>query len=97
MAKIQGSDLEALRTAVEANLEQRGGIEHVNRLCRQDRENGHSPASLRWALFYATGFRFGDGIGIHGDVDIPGGVDDAHIDTAMRTILKDAGVTAALD
>ncbi len=41
-----------------------------------------------WDLFHATGLKIGDGAGMPGDIELYSYLDDTHIDTALKSIVK---------
>lgn len=83
--KINGSDYEYIKERVSKVIEDNPDAED------DYREGGLSPKRFRWDCFWAAKVKIGDGVGTHGDIVIPGGVDDAHIDTALRKIMKENG------
>jgi len=42
---------------------------------------------FRWDVFYASGTRIGDGVGISSNCGIEGDYNDIHIDTALRSFI----------
>ena len=46
---------------------------------------------FRWDILYATKIKIGDGEGQHGDINLYSYMDDSHIDTALRHIMKSIG------
>lgn len=83
--KITGKNYNFLKLRVSKVLKDNPNAE------KDYKEDGFSPTRFRWDCFWASKVKIGDGVGITGDFDIPGGVDNAHIDTALRKILKENG------
>ena len=46
---------------------------------------------VRWDCLYATKIKIGDGIGMDG-LPLYAYLDDSHIDTALRNIMKELGI-----
>jgi len=42
----------------------------------------------RWDLLYASGLKIGDGVGVPGDLELYGYLNDEHIDSALRSFIK---------
>lgn len=84
--KIKGENYQVLKEAVDKVINEQGnkskryqqGMLTFRRYC--------------FDLFYATGIRIGDGIGVRGDIIIENCNDD-HIFTALKRIVKDHGVS----
>lgn len=87
--KIHTEDYAKFKAAVMGVLNQHPGIE------AEYREKQLSPKRLRWDLLYASKLKLGDGVGTHGDVNVYAYANDEHIDTALRSIMKEAGLTWA--
>ena len=49
---------------------------------------GLSDKRFRWDCLWASKVRIGDGVGIKGDLDLYAYMNDDHIDTALRSIVK---------
>jgi len=87
--KIRPDDYEKLKTAVLGIITQHPDVEARYQAKR------YSPKRLRWDLLYASKIKLGDGVGMHGDVNVYGYANDDHIDTALRAIMTEAGLTWA--
>ena len=42
----------------------------------------------RWDLLHSSKLRIGDGIGVQGDLNLYGYLDDSHIDSALKSCIK---------
>ena len=42
----------------------------------------------RWDLLYSSKLRIGDGVGVQGDLNLYGYMDDSHIDSALKSFIK---------
>lgn len=62
----------------------------------QDYKNaGKTPRGFRWAAFRASGVKLGDGVGMFGDLNLYAYLNDEHIDSALRQIMRDVGAAWA--
>lgn len=52
---------------------------------------GLSDKRFRWDCLWASKIKIGDGVGIKGDLDLYAYMNDDHIDTALRSIIKPLG------
>ncbi len=43
---------------------------------------------FRWDCFWASKIRIGDGVGIHGDINLYSYMNDEHIDTALKAYIE---------
>ena len=84
--KIKSDDYEKLKAAVTGVLEEHGDYTDAYK------GGGLSPMRFRWDLLWTSKLRIGDGAGAPGDVDIYAYANDAHIDTALRQIMREAGI-----
>lgn len=86
MAKIKGADLELLAARVKAALEPFNAVD-LERTYSQE-----SQTRFRVDMFYVSKVRVGDGVGMTGDIVVPG-CTDAHIETAMKSVLAGLGLS----
>lgn len=84
--KIKPEDYEKIKSAVQHVLDKRPDAMQVYI------DSGKTAKRFRWDVLYASGLKIGDGIGTQGDVNVYGYAHDDHIDTALRTIMKEAGL-----
>lgn len=89
--KIKPEDYEKIKAAVQHVLDKRPDAMQVYI------DAGKTAMRFRWDVLYASGLKIGDGIGIKGDVNVYGYANDDHIDTALRTIMKEAGLEWAAE
>jgi len=88
MAKIKGADYQYLREHILSVLNR-----HPEAVTEY-RYEGATPRRFRWDLFRATKVRIGDGAGLDGNITVPN-CKDEHIDTALRSIVKEFSSWAA--
>lgn len=50
-----------------------------------------STVRFRWDALRASGVKIGDGVGVHGHVNLYAYCNDEHIDTALRQLCREAG------
>lgn len=84
--KIKPEDYEKIKAAAMTVIEKNPDAE------QRYQGQGLSPKRLRWDILYASRIKIGDGIGMEGDVNVYGYANDEHIDTALRSIMKGAGL-----
>ena len=96
--KIKPEDLEILRMAV---------VPFDTEELRAKYRNGDFPRSeltrdvdkrYRWDLMWLSRLKLGDGVGVKGDLNLYAYLNDQHIDSALRHVVKplvDAGCVAA--
>lgn len=83
--KIKPEDYQALKTAIEKVLETLGGFKKVS---EDYRKAGYSDKRFRWDCLWATRLRIGDGKGAPGDLNLYAYMNDDHIDSALKHIVK---------
>jgi hypothetical protein len=85
--KIKPEDLVVMRECLRPFLEANNRTEVVQGYIAANL----SPKRLRWDLLYASKLKIGDGVGIHGQVNLYAYLNDEHIDTALRELCREAG------
>lgn len=89
--KIKPEDYEKIKSAVQHVLDKRPDAMQAYI------DSGKTAMRFRWDVLYASGLKIGDGIGMQGDVNVYAYANDDHIDTALRTIMKEAGLEWAAE
>lgn len=86
--KIKQDDLEVLRKAIAPlDTPVRREAYRNRQFPRADRCK-NVDMRYRWDLLYMSGLKIGDGVGIKGDVNLYSYMDDTHIDSALRNLVK---------
>jgi hypothetical protein len=94
--KIKPEDLEVLRLAVtpfdteELRAKYRNGDFPRSELTRD------LDKRYRWDLMWMTRLKLGDGVGVKGDLDLYAYLNDLHIDSALRFLVKPLGEAACV-
>lgn len=83
--KIKGSDYDKLDQAIRAVIEEHGDLSPMYQA------QGLTFTRFAFDVFYKSGFRVGDGVGIDGDINVPDCNDD-HIGTAVTRSLVAQGI-----
>lgn len=95
--KIKNEDYQILKQAVIKGI-QLLSEKYKDNVETKYQEAGLSPMRLRWDFLWASKLKIGDGVGAPGDVNIYAYANDDHIDTALRSIVKEQGLEwAAID
>lgn len=81
--KIEPRDYNFIRAAMRASAKK-----YPNSYDQYMRQ-GLSEMRYRWDLFWSTGIKIGDGKGVRGDINLHAYLNDDHIDTALRKIVKE--------
>lgn len=86
--KIKPEDLAVLRAAIEPL--DTPDLRRIYRNSQFARTTAVTDLNkrYRWDLLYMSRVKIGDGVGVKGDIDLYAYMDDEHIDTALRNIVK---------
>jgi len=84
--KINPEDYAKIKTAAMSVIEKNPDVE------QRYKDQGLTPMRLRWDILYASRIKLGDGVGMQGDVNVYAYANDDHIDTALRSVMKEAGL-----
>ena len=85
--KIKADDKDKLFRLLDERLETIGHdkiMEHKARNLGKDKDK-----RFRWDLLCSSKIVIGDGIGIHGDIDLYGYMNDLHIDTVLKLYVSE--------
>jgi len=88
--KITKEDKDYLYKRLDETIENIGLdkiLDHKNLMLGKDHN-----MRFRWDLFHLAEIRIGDGIGVHGELDLYSYMNDNHIDTVLKRYVKDRGL-----
>ena len=92
--KMTQPDYQVLKTAMDNAIEKIGGKLPLQKYYEELKQSGKAKdcdMRLRWDIFYATGLKIGDSVGMPGNIAWYDYLNDDHIDTALRYYMKEIG------
>lgn len=88
--KITDKDYTTLKDAIN-KIDRDAILKHKNAV-KESGKFKDFDKRIRWDLLHATKLIIGDGAGATGDIELYAYMDDTHIDTALKTIVKELGL-----
>jgi len=88
--KIRPGDYKALKEAI-AKIDRAAIVKHKEAV-RASGKHRDFDMRIRWDIFHAAGLKIGDGRGVKGDINLYEYLNDNHIDTALKHIMKELGI-----